>query len=146
MMSPPSLIVAISAGLVSSGGSLLPDFQRVATGACSTCCQAKSNFGRMADHGWNVVAVASDVHVAFREWRVPTSGSFPHDPFATRDGAIWYTGQKANLLGRLDPKTGQFREYRLKTQLSDPHGLVSDASGNIWFTASFEGYIGRAIR
>lgn len=49
----------------------------------------------------------------------------------------------ANLLGRLDPKTGQFREFRLKTTNSGPHGLVSDASGNIWFTASFKGYVGK---
>ena len=87
--------------------------------------------------------VVRDIHVAFKEWRVPTPGSHPHDPLATSDGAIWYTGQMANLLGRLDPKTGQFREFRLKTTNSGPHGLVSDPSGNIWFTASFKGYIGK---
>ena len=88
-------------------------------------------------------SLRDDIRVAFKEWRVPTSGSHPHDPLATRDGAIWYTGQMANLLGRLDPKTGQFREYRLKTANSGPHGLVSDANGAIWFTASFKGYIGK---
>jgi streptogramin lyase len=87
--------------------------------------------------------VVRDIRVAFKEWRVPTPGSHPHDPLATRDGAIWYTGQLANLLGRVDPKTGQFREYRLKTANSGPHGVVSDASGNIWFTASFKGYVGK---
>ena len=89
------------------------------------------------------VVAANDIHVAIKEWRTPTSGSHPHDPLATRDGAIWCTGHMANLLGRLDPKTGQVREYCLKTPMSGPHGLVSDAGGNIWFTASFEGYIGK---
>jgi len=38
---------------------------------------------------------------------VPTPGSRPHDPPATADGSIWYTGQMNNVLGRLDPKTGE---------------------------------------
>jgi virginiamycin B lyase len=77
------------------------------------------------------------VEVSIKEWLVPTPGSHPHDPLATQDGFIWYTGQMANLLGRLDPKTGEFKEYRLRTPESGPHALVADKDGNIWFTASF---------
>ena len=83
------------------------------------------------------------VQVKFREWTVPTAGSRPHDPLATRDGHLWYTSQFANLLGRLDPKTGEFREFRLPVGNSGPHGLVEDRDGNIWYTANFQGYIGR---
>ena len=43
---------------------------------------------------------------AIKLWPVPTPGSRPHDPLAAKDGSIWYTGQLANKLGRLDPKTG----------------------------------------
>src|SRR5262249_24575309 len=68
------------------------------------------------------------------------------DPLATPDRSIWYTGQMANLLGRLDPRTGEFQEFRLKTPESGPHGLVADKDGNIWFTASFKGYIGKLDR
>jgi len=50
------------------------------------------------------------------------------------DGSLWYTGQGANKLGRLDPKAGEFKEYPLKTRGSGPHGLVADKEGNIWFT------------
>jgi hypothetical protein len=67
----------------------------------------------------------------------------PHDPLAAADGAIWYTGQMASTLGRLDPKTGAFKEYRTKTPDSGPHGLAANKDGNIWFTASFQGYIGK---
>ncbi len=88
------------------------------------------------------VAPAS-VRVSFEEWTVPTPRSFPHDPLAAADGAIWYTGQMASTLGRLDPKTGVFNEYWTKTPDSGPHGLAADKDGNIWFTASFQGYIGR---
>src|ERR1700745_2758684 len=81
--------------------------------------------------------------VSFKEWTVPTKGSHPHDPLAAADGSIWYTGQMASTLGRLDPKTGGFKEYKTTTPNSGPHGLVADAEGDIWFTANFAGYIGK---
>ena len=79
----------------------------------------------------------TSVGVSFKEWTVPTPRSFPHDPLAAADGAIWYTGQMASTLGRLDPKTGAFKEYRTKTPDSGPHGLAADKDGNIWL------YIGK---
>jgi virginiamycin B lyase len=88
------------------------------------------------------VVIAGAAQVSFREWQVPTSGSRPHDPLATPDGAIWYTGQMANTLGRLDPATGAIKEYQLPTPSSGPHGLADDKDGHIWFTANFAGYIG----
>ena len=79
---------------------------------------------------------------SIKEWPVATPGSRPHDPLAARDGAIWYTGQLSNVLGRLDPKTGQIKEYKLEAQ-TGPHGLVEDRDGNIWFTGNFQGLIGK---
>ena len=49
------------------------------------------------------VVIPGPANVSIKEWQVPTPGSRPHDPLATRDGALWYTGQMANVLGRLDP-------------------------------------------
>jgi len=74
---------------------------------------------------------------------VPTPGSRPHDPMAAHDGAIWYTGQLANRLGRIYPKSGATTEYKLRIPHSAPHGLVEDKSGNIWFTGNNAGYIGK---
>ena len=76
-------------------------------------------------------------------WDVPTQGSRPHDPLAARDGSIWWTGQLANKLGRLDPKTGAIREYTMKSAFTGPHGLAEDKSGNIWFTGNTAGLIGK---
>lgn len=87
--------------------------------------------------------IAGDVRVSFREWAVVPTGAFPHDPLATPDGAIWYTGQHASVLGRIDPKTGSIREFRTTVPDSGPHGLTADADGNIWFTANYAAYIGR---
>ena len=80
---------------------------------------------------------------SLKMWAVPTLGSRPHDPLATKDGAIWWTGQLSNKLGRLDPKTGAIKEYSLKTPHTGPHGLTEDGSGNIWFTGNNAGLIGK---
>jgi virginiamycin B lyase len=80
--------------------------------------------------------------VSIMQWPLPTPGSRPHDPMVAHDGAIWWTGQLANKLGRLDPQGGQMREYPVNPQ-SAPHGLVEDKDGNIWFTGNFRGFIGK---
>jgi virginiamycin B lyase len=87
--------------------------------------------------------VPGSVRATFREWAVATPGAFPHDPLAAADGAIWYTGQRASLLGRIDPESGAIREYPTSIPDSGPHGLVADTAGNIWFTANYAGYIGK---
>jgi virginiamycin B lyase len=87
--------------------------------------------------------VVGALSVQITEYEVPTPKSRPHDPALAPDGSLWYTGQGANKLGRLDPKTGEFKEYPLKTPGSGPHGLVADEGGNIWFTAISGGYVGK---
>ncbi len=86
---------------------------------------------------------AKTANVSIKEFDAPTPNSRPHDPALAPDGSLWYTGQMANKLGRLDPKTGQIKEFPLKTPGSGPHGLVADRDGNIWFTAIFKHYVGK---
>jgi virginiamycin B lyase len=88
-------------------------------------------------------AIPGNVEVSFKEWKLPTPGTRPHDPLAAPDGTIWFTGHMANLLGHIDPKTGEIKEYRTGKPMSGPHGLVMDKQGNIWFTANFKAYIGK---
>jgi virginiamycin B lyase len=88
-------------------------------------------------------SVAGPVKVTFQSWSAPTPGSRPHDPLAASDGSLWYTGQMANVLGRVDPKTGEIKEYPLKTAHSGPHGLVEDKDGNIWYTGNTGALIGK---
>jgi virginiamycin B lyase len=89
------------------------------------------------------VIIPGPVQVSIKMWPVPTPGSRPHDPLAASDGSIWWTGQTANKLGRLDPDTGQIKEYSLKTPRTGPHGLMEDKDGNIWFTGNHASLIGR---
>jgi len=89
------------------------------------------------------VIVDGPVKVNIRLWDVPTQGSRPHDPLATKDGAIWWTAQLANKLGRVDPKTNTIREFTLKSAHTGPHGLAEDKDGNIWFTGNHTSLIGK---
>ena len=99
---------------------------------------------------WLAVAAGASIHgqratgieVVIDEWTVP-SGSRPHDPAVAPDGSIWYTGQRANTLGRLNPVTASVTEYALPTANSGPHGLVADTAGNIWYTGNTARLIGR---
>src|SRR5690242_10438073 len=119
------------------------------------------NFGAQVPEGeWPVVAeyvtknfpekprpaaaiIPGPAEATIREWPVPTPGSRPHDPVAAHDGSIWYSGQLANAVGRLDPKTGEFKEFHLKRPQTAPHGITEDKDGNIWFTGNFAGLIGK---
>jgi virginiamycin B lyase len=88
------------------------------------------------------VIVPGPVNVRFKTWNTPTPGSRPHDPLATPDGAIWWAGQFANKLGRLDPQTGEMKEYPIPVR-GGPHGLINDKDGNIWYAGNWGGHIGK---
>ena len=103
----------------------------VAVGLCIT--QASSLQGQRA----------GVIDVEFTDWNVPTPNGHPHDPAFGTDGSLWYTGQRANNLGRVDMATGQIREWPLPTANSGPHGLVSDRDGNIWYTGNSAGLVGK---
>src|SRR5574341_1515925 len=90
----------------------------------------------------DAVIVPGSAKITIKEWVVPTPGSRPHDPVATPDGAIWYTGQFANTLGRLDPKSGRIKEFRLPLK-AGPHGLAADKDGAIWYTGNFNSHVGK---
>ena len=57
------------------------------------------------------VIVPGPVKVSFKEWTVPTIGSRPHDPLATPMAPSGTPASMANVLGRIDPKTGEIKEY-----------------------------------
>ena len=87
--------------------------------------------------------IPGPVETAIKQWQVPTAGSRPHDPIATKDGHIWWTGQLSNRLGRLNPKTGAMTEFVLNTAHTGPHGLAEDRRGNIWYTGNHAAHIGK---
>ena len=88
-------------------------------------------------------AISDNVDVKFEQWMTPSKPAYPHDPAVAPDGSVWYTGQRANVVGRFDPATQQFKEYALPTRGSGPHGLQPDKDGNIWYTGNAAGLIGK---
>src|SRR5258705_12502864 len=88
-------------------------------------------------------AITDNVDVTIDQWMTPSKPAYPHDPAVAPDGSIWYTGQRANVIGRFDPKTQEFKEHTLPTANSGPHGLQADKAGNIWDTGNAAGLIGK---
>lgn len=86
--------------------------------------------------------VAGDVQVKIDEWVAPTLGQRVRDPLEARDGAIWWTGMFASLVGRMDPATGEMKEYKLP-EGSRPHGIAEAPDGSIWFTGNGNATVGR---
>lgn len=60
-------------------------------------------------------------------------GDHPHDVAPAPDGTVWYTGQRAGVLGRLDPKTGLVERIPLG-EGSAPHGVIVGPDGAPWIT------------
>ena len=102
--------------------------------------------GYLATHfppGGNRAAtlVPGDHEISFREWQVPTLGQRSRDPIQADDGSIWWAGQWGNLIGRIDPATGDMKEYLLPDG-SYPHSVTLDAAGKVWYTGNKNGTVG----
>src|SRR5712692_5947290 len=111
---------------------------------CFVCLGTIIAFALPSHHSANAPADVGALNVTIQEWAVPTKGAHPHDPAVGADGALWFTEQMVNKLGRLDPKTGEFKEYPLATDKnSGPHGLVADTDGILWFTVQGGNMVGR---
>ena len=76
-----------------------------------------------------------DTSITMREWTVPTLGQRARDPVQAPDGSIWWAGMWANLIGRIEPKTGEVTEYTLPPN-AKPHTVTPDPQGNIWYTGN----------
>ena len=86
--------------------------------------------------------VDGPLEVTFTEWVVPTLGQRSRDPVEAGDGAIWWAGQWANLVGRLDPATGAMQEFMLPAGAM-PHSVNVGPDGAIWYTGNRNGTMGR---
>lgn len=88
------------------------------------------------------VPADGNAHISFKEWVVPTLGQRSRDPIQASDGTIWWAGQFANLVGRLNPETGEMQEYPLP-EGAHPHSVTLDAEGNVWYTGNKNASVGK---
>lgn len=72
-----------------------------------------------------------------QEYAVPPPAGWPrtlpHDVAPAPDGSVWFTAQRAESLGKLDPLTGQTRYVHLGPG-SAPHGVIVGPDGAPWIT------------
>ena len=73
---------------------------------------------------------------------MPTLGQRTRDPIQAPDGTIWWVGQFGNMIGHLDPATGEMKEYQLPPG-SHPHTVELDPKGHPWFSGNKNGTVGR---
>ncbi len=86
-------------------------------------------------------SVPGNFQITFKEWTMPQLGQRSRDPIQAADGSIWYAGQFGNLIGRLDPRTGQAREYPLPENAM-PHTVQLDPKGRPWYSGNKNGTVG----
>jgi virginiamycin B lyase len=86
--------------------------------------------------------VSGGMQVTFKEWVLPQLGQRTRDPIQHADGSIWYVGQYGNIIGRLDPRTGQAKEWPLPP-MAMPHTVQLDNQGNPWYSGNKNGTVGR---
>jgi virginiamycin B lyase len=79
--------------------------------------------------------IEGDIEITFTEWVSPTPGQRTRDPIEAPDGSIWWTGQWADLVGRIDPATGEMEEFMLPPG-ARAHTVTADAQGRIWYTGN----------
>lgn len=66
----------------------------------------------------------------------------PRDPAVAPDGKIFFVGQQASYVARLDPKTGDFKKYAIDST-AHPHNCVVDSHGQVWFSGNANGTLNR---
>lgn len=86
--------------------------------------------------------VRGNTSITLREWTVPTLGQRARDPVQAPDGSIWWAGMWANLIGSINPATGEVAEYSLPEN-AKPHSVTPDPQGNIWYTGNGNATIGK---
>jgi len=93
--------------------------------------------------GLTVPAATSPVAAqAITEYPIPTANSYPFSITAGPDGALWFTENAANKIGRITTG-GVVTEYPIPTANASPTDIAAGSDGALWFTESGAYKIGR---
>jgi len=77
------------------------------------------------------------------EAAAPTASGNPGGIAAGADGALYFTEQAADKIGRIDPATGNITEINIPTANAQPVGIARGSDNNLYFTEQAAGQIGR---
>jgi len=71
-------------------------------------------------------------------------GTGPHNLIVNSGGTVWYAGNRAAHIGKVDSNTGSIKKIRMPDSAAiDPHTLVFDSNGDIWFTVQRGNMVGK---
>jgi virginiamycin B lyase len=92
----------------------------------------------------NYVAYLEPKSGQFKRFEID-SGTHPHSQIVDHTGMVWYSGNTAAMIGKLDPATGKITRYPMPNgDPRDPHTMIEDKTHTyIWFTAQNAGKVGR---
>jgi virginiamycin B lyase len=77
------------------------------------------------------------------EFPIPTASSKPADITAGPDGALWFTENAGNQIGRITTAGVITDEFPIPTTNSQPLGITAGPDGALWFTEGAASKIGR---
>jgi virginiamycin B lyase len=72
--------------------------------------------------------------VTINEFPVPTASSGPFQIAVGPDGNLWFTENRGNKIGEINPTTHAILEFPIPTANSGPDGITAGPDGNLWFT------------
>lgn len=89
------------------------------------------------------VAAFDTDHERFRRIEL-AAGAGPHNLIVSGSSIVWYAGNRAAHIGRIDAATGTIETIPMPDpRARDPHTLVFDAGGDVWFTVQGGNFIGK---
>ncbi len=88
------------------------------------------------------LTVTASIAPNFHQYTIPTSDSFPAVIASGPDGALWFTENEGNNIGRISV-SGAITEYPIPTSASQPQGIAAGPDGALWFSESQGNNIGR---
>ncbi len=84
---------------------------------------------------------AAQAQFTFQEYPL-AAGSTPFGITLGPDGALWFTQQGNNRIGRIT-QAGVITSFLITTASSGPQGITSGPDGNLWFTENTANKIGK---
>lgn len=92
------------------------------------------------------VTYSGDICGTFTEFSIPTSSSGPVCIAAGSDGALWFTENSGNKIGRIPANAtsgAAIDEFTIPTANSNPFGITAGPGGDLWFAETGKSNIGR---
>lgn len=68
-----------------------------------------------------------------QEYQLPGPQATPYTLGLDRDGMVWYSSEKMDVVGRLDPATGRVTEYPTPRPENSFRDFFLDDEGHMWF-------------